>query len=106
MNTYAVVPALKALLTAPTIDEIPAEALKALLVGLDAPTIELLMGSGDAAVNAAAATGQQAVKSGRVLSKQTLAELERVLTLAEQELPALIRELIARGGPMEINTDG
>ena len=74
-NTYAVLPPLKAFLTAPTIDELPAEALKALLVGLDASTTELLASSIDAAVTASASSGGPAVKSGRVLSKKTMNDL-------------------------------
>lgn len=99
-NTYAVVPPIKALLTAPSLDEIPADALKALLVGLDATTLELLTGSADAAVTASAQPGSDGVKAGRVLSRQTIADLERVLDLAERELPALIRAIVARGQPI------
>ncbi len=101
VNTYAVVPPLKAILTAPSLDEIPAEALKALLVGLDAPTADLLLTSIDATADPVASSGDVAAKAGRVLSRQTLADLERVLALAEQELPALIRELIDRSRPQE-----
>ncbi len=102
-NLLAVVPPLKAVLAADTlsIDEIPADALKALLVGLDVPTAELLLGSADAAVTASALSGSDVVKSGRVLSAQTIADLERVIALAEQELPGLIRALFARSRPQE-----
>lgn len=100
-NTYAVVPPLKALLDFPSLDEIPADALKALLVGLDASTAELLLGSTDAAVHASAPSGSAEVKAGRVLSRQTIADLERVIDLAEHELPALLRALVARGRPQE-----
>ena len=61
-NTYAVVPPIKALLAAPSIDEIPAEALKALLVGLDASTTELLLSSPEAVVTAPATAGDEAVR--------------------------------------------
>jgi hypothetical protein len=57
------------------------------------------MGSADAAVTASALSGSEAVKAGRVLSRQTIADLERVLDLAERELPALIRAIVARGQP-------
>jgi hypothetical protein len=80
-NTYAVLPPLKAFLTAPTIDELPAEALKALLVGLDASTTELLSGSPSAAVTASALAGQEAVKAGRVLSKKNLDDLRTAIEL-------------------------
>jgi hypothetical protein len=99
VNLAAVVPPLKAALTDSVLDEIPADALKALLVGLDAPTVELLLGSASGAVNASSEPGSDAVKAGRVLSAKTIAALERVLALAEQELPALIREMIAQGRP-------
>ncbi len=93
-NRLAVVPPLKALLAAPNIDEIPADALKALLVGLDDSARELLLSSEGASV---VPEGDPGVKAGRVLSAQTQAELLRVLDLAEKELPALIRALLARG---------
>ena len=88
-NTYAVLPPLKAFLTAPTIDELPAEALKALLVGLDADTTELLMSSPGAAVTASALAGEAAVKSGRVLSKKTMNDLMAAIEM--------LSELHARG---------
>jgi hypothetical protein len=88
-NTYAVLPPLKAFLTAPTIDEMPAEALKALLLGLDAETSELLMSSPSAAVTASALAGESAVKSGRVLSKKNLTDLRTAIDL--------LGDLFARG---------
>ncbi len=86
-NTYAIVPALKAALT--SLDEIPADALKALLVGLDADQIELLLSSPDAAVNAPAPVGDGAVKAGRVLSKKNITDLRAAIDL--------LTELHARG---------
>lgn len=100
-NTRAVVPSLKAVL-ADFSDEISPDALKAAVLGLDATTIELLLGSRDAAVNASASGGPSGGKAGRVLSAQTIADLERVIELAEQELPALIRAIVARGRPTEL----
>lgn len=97
-NTWAVVPSLKAVLTDHS-DEISADALKAAVLGLDTQTLELLLGSRDAAVNASALVGQGGGKAGRVLSAQTIADLERVIDLAERELPALIRAIVARGQP-------
>ena len=88
-NTYAVLPPLKAFLTAPNIDELPAEALKALLVGLDASTTELLASSLSAAVPASALAGEEAVKAGRVLSAKTISQLEAAITL--------LGDLIAQG---------
>ena len=88
-NTFAVLPPLKAFLTAPNIDDLPADAIKALLVGLDASTIELLMSSPDAAVQASALAGESAVKSGRVLSAKTISQLRVAFDL--------LGELIAQG---------
>lgn len=92
-NRLAVVPPLKAILAASSLDELPAEAIKALLVGLDDAQRELLLSSGSASV---VEPGDPGVKAGRVLSAQTLAELQAVIDLAEQELPALIRRIVAR----------
>lgn len=105
VNLAAVVPPLKAFLTAPNLDDVPADALKALLLGLDAPTAELLLGSVDAAVPTSALLGSDGGKAGRVLSRQTIADLERVLDLAERELPALIRAIVARGQPIQEEPD-
>ena len=101
-NTLAVMPALKAALTDPTFDEIPADAVKAFLTGLDAPESELLMGSPDAAVTASLLASSEAVKSGRVHSAKTIAALEKVIALLEQEAPALIRALIDESRPPEV----
>ena len=88
-NTYAVLPPLKAFLTAPTIAELPAEALKALLVGLDASTTELLASSLSAAVPASALAGEEAVKAGRVLSAKNAQALREAINA--------LSELLARG---------
>jgi hypothetical protein len=88
-NTYAVLPPLKAFLTVPSIDELPADALKALLVGLDASTTELLLSSPSAAVTASALAGGGAVKSGRVLSTRTITQLRAAIEL--------LGDLIAQG---------
>ena len=82
-NTYAVVPSLKAMLTAPTLDDLPADAIKALLVGLDAETQELLLNSPSAAVNASVLGGDGAAKAGRVLSMKTIARLKEAMDLLE-----------------------
>jgi hypothetical protein len=88
-NTYAVVPALKATLAATNLDEIPAEALKALLVGLDADTTELLLSSPEAAVRASVLAGAEAVKAGRVLSKKNIDDLQAAI--------GLLSDLLSRG---------
>ncbi len=82
-NTNAVMPSLKAMLAAPTLDEIPADALKALLVGLDTQTQELLLNSPAAAVNASALVGDGAAKAGRVLSMKTLARLQEAMDVLD-----------------------
>ncbi len=88
-NTYAVVPSLKAFLTAPNLDEMPAEALKALLVGLDASTTELLLSSSDTAVQASVLAGEEAVKAGRVLSQRNIDDLQAAI--------GLLSDLVRRG---------
>jgi hypothetical protein len=88
-NTYAVVPALKAALDAPTLDEIPAEALKALLVGLDAEQLDLLLDPSEAAVLTAATSSPGAAKAGRVLSSKNLLLLEQAI--------GTLRQLLASG---------
>ena len=88
-NNLAVMPSLKAILTVPSIDELPAEALKALLVGLDASTTELLLSSSGAAVPASALSGDEAVKAyGRVSNKNRQVLLEAI---------TLLGDLITRG---------
>ncbi len=86
-NTYAVVPPLKALLTAPSIDEIPAEALKALLVGLDASTTDLLLTSAQTAADPSAAPGDEAatLELDPLIEALGGALLEYVTTLTERK---------------------
>lgn len=79
-NTWAVMPSLKAMVDdGYSLDEIPADALKALLVGLDASTTELLLSSSVSAVNASDPAGDAAVKAGRVLSSKNEARLRAIL---------------------------
>lgn len=87
-NTYAVVPALKAALG--SLDDLPAEAIKALLVGLDTETQELLLSSHSAAVSASALAGDGAVKAGRVLSAKSINDVAAAITQ--------LRALLARSG--------
>jgi hypothetical protein len=67
------VPPLKAILTAPELGGVPADAIKALLAGYDADERDLLLtytyGDGDGAA-----------KAGRVLSAANEAALRRALT--------------------------
>ena len=88
-NRLAVVPPLKALLAAPSIDEMPAEALKALLVGLDASTTELLLSSPNSVVTAPDTAGDEAVKAGRVLSSKNMSDLQTAI--------GLLSDLLDRG---------
>ena len=100
VNLAAVVPPLKAVLTDALLDEIPAEALKALLIGLaDIPADLRPTFPAQAADTFLVGAASDAAKAGRVLSAATIADLERVLDLAERELPALIRAIVARNTP-------
>lgn len=71
-NTFAVVPPLKATLS--SLDELPAEALKAYLTGLDAEALDLLVTSAGAAASPSAQPGEPAATKPRV-SSETLAAL-------------------------------
>ncbi len=86
-NTYAIMPALKAALT--SLDEIPADALKALLVGLDADQLDLLLTSPEVAALASAPVGDGAAKAGRVLSSKNYTDLRAAIDL--------LAELLSRG---------
>jgi hypothetical protein len=92
-NRLAVVPPLKAFLTAPNLDELPADAIKALLLGLDDSTRELLLSSPSASVVEA---GDPAVKAGRQISAKNEAELQKVIGLLETDLPSILRALLTR----------
>ncbi len=100
-NTYAVVPALKALLAAPTIDELPAEAIKAALVGLDDATTELLLSSSEASV---VSGGDKAVKAGRVLSTQNETALREALDLLGAEFLPRLQAILERAKRPERDT--
>jgi hypothetical protein len=96
-NTWAVVPSLKAVLTADlSLDEIGYAALKAAVLGLADPTDLRPTFLDEVANTSLDEAANDAAKAGRVLSAKTIAELERVLDLAERELPALIRAVIAQ----------
>ena len=98
-NTWAVVPSLKAVLTADLpLDEVGVIALKAALLGLNLADLRPTFPS-EAADTFLDAGGDDVAKAGRVLSAATIADLERVLDLAERELPALIRAIVARNTP-------
>jgi hypothetical protein len=85
-NRLAVVPPLKALLRDPSIDEIPAEALKALLVGLDASTTDLLLTSAQTAADPSDAPGDEAatLELDPVIEALGGALLEYVTTLTRR----------------------
>lgn len=78
-NTYAVMPALKAVIDTPSFDEIPADAVKAYLTGLDSTSLELLTGSLGTAVSASVSAGPDAVKAGRVLATDKEARLRSLI---------------------------
>lgn len=94
-NTAALVPALKAALGSPSLDEVPAEALKAFLTDLDPSSAELLASFPESAVNASdIAGGEAAVKSGRVLAMDKEARLRSAIASLLAELDAIVaREL-------------
>lgn len=85
-NTLAVVPALKAALTASAFDELPAEAIKAMLLGLDASTAELLLSSSDAAVTASALAGEEAVTTAAEVIEAVTEALGGALTYAYDQI--------------------
>lgn len=80
-NTFAVVPALKAALTESSIDDLPAEAIKAMLLGLDASTTDLLLTSAQTAADPSAAPGDEAAKAGSGLSSKNLTDLRVAIGL-------------------------
>lgn len=90
-NTYAVMPALKAALTEPSFDEIPADAVKAFLTGLDPAGLELLTGSLETAVDASVPAGPEAVKAGRVLSAANDQRLRALLAQLTDTLDEMVR---------------
>ena len=94
-NTYAVMPSLKAALTDPNFDEIPADAVKAFLTGLDSAGLELLTGSLETAVQASDSGGSDVVKAGRVLSAANETRLRALLGQLTETLDEMVRREIA-----------
>ena len=98
-NTAALVPALKAALASDELDEIPADAVKAFLTGLEPETDDLLSTSPDLAAMASDLVGETAVKAGRVLAKS---KEERLRAVLDEALAAIVAELdaiVARDAP-------
>ena len=98
-NTAALVPALKAALASDDLDEIPADAVKAFLTGLEPETDDLLSTSPDLAAMASDLVGETAVKAGRVLAKS---KEERLRAVLDEALAAIVAELdaiVARDAP-------
>jgi hypothetical protein len=91
-NTAALMPALKAALGSPSLDEIPADAVKAFLTGLDDSDVDLLSTSPDAAVLTSALVGEAAAKSGRVLAASKEAKLRAAIEAALHELDEIVRQ--------------
>ncbi len=98
-NTYAVMPALKAALDTPSFDEIPADAVKAFLTGLDSDSLELLTGSLEGAVSASPDAGSDAVKAGRVLSSSNETKLRALVGQIVETLDEMVRRELAEGKP-------
>jgi hypothetical protein len=90
-NTAALMPALKAALGSPSLDEIPADAVKAFLTGLDDLDVDLLSTSPDAAVTTSALVGEAAAKSGRVLAADKEAKLRAAIAALLEELDVMVR---------------
>ena len=96
-NTAALVPALKAALGSDELDEIPADAVKAFLTGLD-PSVDLLSTSPDLAAQASDLVGEAAVKAGRVLAS---AKEQRLRDAINAAIEQLVSELDAIVGAKE-----
>ena len=94
-NTAALVPALKAALASDELDEIPADAVKAFLTGLDPDTSELLASSSDLAVQASDPASEAAVKAGKVLAsskeQRLRAALDEAFGLVLSQLDEILR---------------
>ncbi len=108
-NTAAIVPALKAALADPSFDEIPAEALKAFLTGLEPQEADLLSTSLDLAVSTSDPAGETAVKSGRVLAHKKEERLRAALDAAFEQIMAELDDIVRRErelSPEEIAPNG
>ena len=81
-NLAAVTPPLKALLAAPSLDEIPADAIKAMLVGLDVDELRLRESLSDGGLGFHS-TGDGDGKAGRVLAKHNEDRVAQVIELLE-----------------------
>lgn len=90
-NTAALVPALKAALGSPSLDDVPADAVKAFLTGLEPETDDLLSTSPDLAAIASDLVGETAVKAGRVLAQEKEERLRSALNAALAELDEIVR---------------
>lgn len=103
-NAAALVPALKAALGTPNFDDVPADAVKAFLTGLEPDASELLATLPDLAVQASDPDGEAAVKAGRVLAsskeqrlrdainaaiEQVISELDHIVGAKEEPSPPL-----------------
>ncbi len=96
-NTAALVPALKAALGTPSFDEIPADALKAFMTGLDPETADLLSTSPEPAVTTSDLAGETAAKAGRVLARSK----EERLRLAIETLMAELDDIVQHAPVLE-----
>lgn len=102
-NTAALVPALKAALGSPSLDEVPADALKAFLTDLEPDAADLLSTLPGLAVQTSSPAGEAAAKAGRVVSSDTE---QRLRAAVNEALERLFSELSARYGPKEELAEG
>lgn len=93
-NTAALVPALKAALGTPMFDEIPADAVKAFMTGLDPDASELLASLPDQAVSASDPAGETAVKAGKVLATSKEQRLRDAFDLAFEQVISVLDEIV------------
>ncbi len=93
-NTAALVPALKAAFGTPMFDEIPADAVKAFMTGLDPDASELLASSPDQAVSASDPAGETAVKAGKVLATSKEQRLRDAFDLAFEQVISVLDEIV------------
>ena len=98
-NTAALVPALKAALGSPELDDVPADALKAFLTGLEPETDDLLSTSSDLAAVASGLIGEAAVKAGRVLAKSKEDRLRVAISAAIEAVIAELDDIVRREAP-------
>ena len=102
-NIGALVPALKAALSTPNLDDVPADALKAFMTGLEPDSTDLPATLSDQAAAASDPTGAAAVKAGKVLASSKEERLRNAIAslLAELDLIVAKEPLISEVTPSD-----